>query len=199
MLGRGLNSPVTSSVGRLFDVVSAMLGLKQVTGFEGQAAMMLEFALQGVRTDEHYPFEVTGQSVVARREFAGVAGNPGPAGLPEQGGRSSGDGVSSLIIDWGLMIEAILGDLSRGLGAGLVSARFHNTLTESILAVARRVGEERVVLTGGCFQNRYLTERTVNALDAEGFQPYWHQRVPPNDGSISLGQVVAAMRHLGKE
>jgi hydrogenase maturation protein HypF len=49
-------------------------------------------------------------------------------------------------------------------------------------------------LSGGCFQNRYLTERTVRRLRAEGFQPYWHQHVPPNDGGIALGQVVAARR-----
>jgi hydrogenase maturation protein HypF len=51
-----------------------------------------------------------------------------------------------------------------------------------------------VVLSGGCFQNRYLTERAVRRLSAEGFRPYWHQRVPPNDGGIALGQVVAAQR-----
>ena len=58
------------------------------------------------------------------------------------------------------------------------------------------MGEPQVVLSGGCFQNVYLTERTVNALRNEGFRPYWHQRVPPNDGGISLGQAVAAMRTL---
>jgi hydrogenase maturation protein HypF len=54
-----------------------------------------------------------------------------------------------------------------------------------------------VALSGGCFQNRYLTERTVRRLQAEGFHPYWHQRVPPNDGGIALGQVVAAWRGKG--
>ena len=63
-----------------------------------------------------------------------------------------------------------------------------------MVAVAKRTGQRRVVLTGGCFQNRYLTERTVRRLQAEGFQPYWHQRVPPNDGGIALGQVIAVMR-----
>ena len=57
-------------------------------------------------------------------------------------------------------------------------------------------GETRVVLSGGCFQNRYLTERTIQRLRAEGFHPYWHQRVPPNDGGIALGQVTAAQREL---
>ena len=74
------------------------------------------------------------------------------------------------------------------------SAKFHNALAEAVVAVAKRAGERRVVLSGGCFQNRYLTERTVRRLQTEGFQPYWHQRVPPNDGGIALGQIVAALR-----
>ena len=61
-----------------------------------------------------------------------------------------------------------------------------------IVEVARLVGEPKVVLTGGCFQNAYLIERTVRRLQEEGFRPYWHQRVPPNDGGIALGQIMAA-------
>ena len=92
------------------------------------------------------------------------------------------------------MIEAILADLKRGLPISRISARFHNALAEAIVAVARQIGQQRVVLSGGCFQNRYLTERAVQRLREEGFRPYWHQRVPPNDGGIALGQVVAALR-----
>ena len=62
------------------------------------------------------------------------------------------------------------------------------------MAVAKETGQRRVVLSGGCFQNRYLTERTVLRLRKEGFLPYWHQRVPPNDGGIALGQILAALR-----
>ena len=92
------------------------------------------------------------------------------------------------------MIEAILADVQQGVSVGIISAKFHNALVEGIVAVAKRAGQERVVLSGGCFQNRYLTERAVRRLQAEGFRPYWHQRVPPNDGGIALGQVVAALR-----
>jgi hydrogenase maturation protein HypF len=73
-----------------------------------------------------------------------------------------------------------------------MAAKFHNTLVEMIVAVARRVGEERVALTGGCFQNRYLTERTIQRLREAGFEPAWHRQVPPNDGGIALGQALAA-------
>jgi hydrogenase maturation protein HypF len=90
------------------------------------------------------------------------------------------------------MVRDILVDVAAGIEAGEIAAKFHNTLVEVILAVAQRTREPRVVLTGGCFQNRYLTERAVARLRSEGFHPYWHQRVPPNDGGIALGQAVMA-------
>ena len=96
------------------------------------------------------------------------------------------------------MIAALLGDTVAGTPTGVVAARFHNALADAIVTVARLAGEPRVVLSGGCFQNRYLLERTVPRLRETGFRPYWHQRIPPNDGGISLGQVVAAARGIGK-
>jgi hydrogenase maturation protein HypF len=68
----------------------------------------------------------------------------------------------------------------------------HNTLADLIVEVARQVGLERVALTGGCFQNRYLTERAFHRLQEAGFRPFTHQRVPPNDGGIALGQIAVA-------
>jgi hydrogenase maturation protein HypF len=132
--------------------------------------MELEFALDAFHTDETYP-----------------------ALLGE------GDRQSVIIVDWRPMTLGIINDVRRGVPAGIVSAKFHNTMAESIVAVAQRVGEERVALTGGCFQNKYLTERAVKLLRDEGFRPYWHQRIPPNDGGIALGQIVAAARALRKE
>jgi hydrogenase maturation protein HypF len=96
------------------------------------------------------------------------------------------------IVDWEPMLRTILADVRELVPAGTISARFHNTLAEIIIDVAERVGESRVVLTGGCFQNRYLIERTVGRLSRCGFSPYWHERVPTNDGGISLGQIMAA-------
>jgi hydrogenase maturation protein HypF len=163
MLRRKLNSPQTSSTGRLFDAVASLINLRQQMHFEGQAAMDLEFALDGIETDEHYTLPL-------------VTRHP------------------SLILDWSPMIETILSDVQNGVAGGRISAKFHNALAEAVVAVAKKIGDRRVVLSGGCFQSRYLTERTVRRLQAEGFQPYWHQRVPPNDGGIALGQVVAAQR-----
>jgi hydrogenase maturation protein HypF len=88
-------------------------------------------------------------------------------------------------------VRGIVGDVRRGVPVGRIANRFHNSLTETIVRVAARVGGEQVVLSGGCFQNRVLVERTVRALRARGFRPYWHQRVPPNDGGIALGQLAA--------
>ncbi len=98
-------------------------------------------------------------------------------------------------LDWLPMVREIIKDTAEGHQPKLISAKFHNTMAEMILAVAERVGENRVVLTGGCFQNRYLTEQTISKLKVAGFTPYWHQRVPPNDGGIALGQLYSGKGH----
>jgi hydrogenase maturation protein HypF len=103
------------------------------------------------------------------------------------------DGTSQ-IVDWGPMITEIVEDLRAGEPAGLISAKFHHTLAEIIVQIAQTQAEPKVILTGGCFQNRYLLERSIARLSQAGFKPYWHQRIPPNDGSIALGQVVAAAK-----
>ena len=104
------------------------------------------------------------------------------------------DGDDGMIVDWAPTIRAIVEDVRGSLGAGIPATKFHNTLAEMMVRVAKACGEEKMVLSGGCFQNRYLTERTVKRLREDGFRPYWHQRVPPNDGGIALGQVAAASR-----
>jgi len=103
---------------------------------------------------------------------------------------SLGDGLP-VVIDWEPAIRGILQDRQSGKSVGIVAAKFHNMLAEAIVAVGRKIGEPKIVLSGGCFQNRYLTERSIDRLRQENFRPYWHQRVPPNDGGIALGQVAA--------
>ena len=170
MLERGVNAPLTSSVGRLFDAVASLTGLRQLCTYEGQAAMELEFAVRNGATAGAYEIGIT---------------------------RPSG-AVEPAELDWMPMITALLQDIAKGIDTGTIAARFHNGLVAGIVHLARRTGVERVVLTGGCFQNRYLTETTVQELEAAGFRPYWHQRVPPNDGGIALGQVYAFARaHRG--
>ena len=127
--------------------------------------MDLEFALEGVETDEQYEFEM----LELKEPF---------------------------VIDWGLMIQGVLEDLGHKVPVGKISAKFHNTLIETIITVAKRLGEKQVVLTGGCFQNKYLTERAVYRLRQENLEPYWHRQIPPNDSGIALGQVLAAAQIL---
>jgi len=92
------------------------------------------------------------------------------------------------VIDWGPMIRKILLDLFS-LNHRLIANKFHNTLSEIIVDIAMRTAEKTVVLSGGCFQNVYLIERTITQLKKHGFRPYWHQRIPTNDGGISAGQL----------
>jgi hydrogenase maturation protein HypF len=100
----------------------------------------------------------------------------------------------SLILDWRPMIHELLAVIERGSPVSMAAAVFHNSLVESIVDVAQRIGENCVVLTGGCFQNRYLTERTINRLRQEGFNPHWHRNIPPNDGGLALGQAFWTAR-----
>ena len=97
-----------------------------------------------------------------------------------------------MIVDWQPALEAAIADLRAGLPVPVISAALHCGLAAAIVAVARRVGQPRVALTGGCFQNALLTEATVAALRDAGFDAIWHQRIPPNDGGIALGQAVWA-------
>ena len=101
-----------------------------------------------------------------------------------------------LILDWAPLVRGVLDDVGRGVSTGLIAAQFHNTLVEAIVAVALRSQEKQVILTGGCFQNKYLTERTVSRLRSENIHPYWHRQIPPNDGGIAVGQVLAAAREM---
>jgi hydrogenase maturation protein HypF len=166
MLRRRINAPVTSSAGRLFDAIASLIGVCQKTSFEGQAAMMLEFAAEGATEDSAYPF---------------IVQSPHP----------------SHVIDWQPVVEGILDDLRGSVGTGIIAARFHNTLVEIAVHVAQLLGEPKVVLSGGCFQNRLLTERTIERLQRAGFDVYRHCRIPPNDGGIALGQILAAARARG--
>lgn len=167
MLSRKLNTPLTSSMGRLFDGVAALLGLGQRVSFTGQAAMALEFVIGEQMTEVSYQFEL------------------------------ETEGAPPMIINWIPMLNQILQEIEAGVPAPVIAAQFHNTLVEMIIAVAQQVGESQIVLTGGCFQNRYLLERAIRRLRQAQFCPYWSTGVPVNDGGIALGQVIAARRWAG--
>lgn len=168
---RKINSPLTSSCGRLFDAAAAAAGFTREVTFEGQAAMWLE----------------------------GVADTDEPGEYPIVY-------LDSLCtsIDPAALIRSVAEDIITGTSEEKVAARFHNTVArltaDIIMRLSRQSGIKTVGLTGGCFQNRLLTERTLTLLKAEGLEVLQHESVPPNDGGIALGQAVAAReRWLRKE
>ena len=166
MLQRGVHSPETSSAGRLFDAVASILGLYQRTSFEGQAAMALEFLAEGASAEE---------------------GAYECAILDSDGG---------FVVDWEPLVQGILGDLKGDVPPAAIARRFHHGLAEAVVALAKRMELKNVVLSGGCFQNKLLTERTLQRLRAEGFEAYSPREIPPGDGGIALGQIAAAVWRL---
>jgi hydrogenase maturation protein HypF len=169
MLDRGINAPLCSSAGRLFDATAALLGLCQVASFEGEAAMALEFA-------------------------AGRAG--WSADLPRAMTRAT---AGPIIIDWQPLFAALVAARLDGMAPEPLAAALHDRLIDAIVSIAEIADVRNVVLTGGCFQNVRLTERAVDALRAAGFCPYWHHLVPPNDGGLAVGQIAFAARPLLEE
>lgn len=174
MLETRTNSPLTSSAGRLFDAVSSLIGVTNRANFEGQAAMKLEFMIEKNPQDEFDKRNVYTWNLKKHNE-----------------------GETEYIIDWEPMINEIMLDISE-VNMELIALKFHNTLAEMITEVSKRSGLKKIVLSGGCFQNKYLLEKTIKLLEENDFQVYWHQRVPTNDGGISLGQTFAVSKILNK-
>ncbi len=170
MLAKKLRSPLTTSMGRLFDAVAALLSLHQQVSFEGQAAMALEYLVDRHETGV-YPW-------LARTQ-------------------AQADGHGPLIVwDWAPVLQAVLHDMRAGVAPGVIAARFHRSLVDIIVRTAQTVGETRVALSGGVFQNRILCTWAAQALRQAGFTVLQHRQTPPNDGGISLGQVAVAAARL---
>ncbi|HON08951.1 MAG TPA: carbamoyltransferase HypF, partial [Verrucomicrobiota bacterium] len=171
--------PRTSSAGRLFDAVASIIGLKQICQFEGQAAMELEYAIGDCKIEDEYPISIVGVE----------------DGKPDKNKETK---FLNLMLDWRPLLESIIKDCFNGRSISEISIKFHNSMVKLIIEVAKRIGEKKIVLSGGCFQNRYLTERAVRKLSECGFSVYCHHSVPPNDGGIALGQAVAFSEWLTK-
>jgi hydrogenase maturation protein HypF len=163
MIDRGINSPMTSSSGRVFDAVSALLGIRKEIYYEGQAAIELEMAAG--EEEGTYPFET----------------------------RDLGDRTEIVLEP---IIRGIVSDLQHGVGVQTISSKFHNAIADIIIGmcitIRKASGLDRVVLSGGVFQNNLLIERTFVLLEKNNFKVYTHHRVPPNDGGIALGQAIIA-------
>jgi hydrogenase maturation protein HypF len=170
LLEGGFNSPMVSSLGRLFDAVSSLLQIRDEITFEGQAALALEMSVE-----------------------------EGWEGCYEYGLERGSEGY---IVDPIPLISGIIEDLKAGASLGRMAASFHNTVVQFLLEAAKAAAKEtklnRIVLSGGVFQNVYLLQTFRRDLLKAGLNPIIHQRVPPNDGGIALGQVAIANARVAK-
>ncbi len=173
LVQHNLNTPPTSSAGRLFDAIAALVGVPGSgrATYEGQAAIELELAADGP-TSRAYPFRLSFE----------------------------GDGW---IVETADVIAAVVEDLLAGRLAAEISSTFHRTMAQVIVTVCERVretgGAEAVALSGGTFQNMLLLEQTMELLEERGFVVYTHSRVPANDGGLALGQAILADRAFGED
>ena len=164
MIEKRVNSPLTSSMGRLFDAVSSLLSIRDTVNYEGQAAIELEM-IAAAEGQEEYPFEI-------EEKKRPMVVNP---------------------------IETVAGvvqDLIQGHSTSRISGKFHRTMARLVVETCKRIrlesGLDRVVLSGGVFQNTLLLALVFEGLKGAGFEVYTHHLVPTNDGGISLGQAVIA-------
>jgi hydrogenase maturation protein HypF len=166
----GINSPLCSSTGRLFDAVSALIGVRQETNYEGQAAIELEQMASPGEQGE-YPVDIAEE-----------------------------EGAGALILDPAPLIAAIVEEIKRGADPAIISARFHNAMARAIAQVATRMreatGVSEIVLSGGVFQNHLLLSKALELLEQADFKAYIHHQVPANDGGIALGQAFHALHRL---
>ena len=164
MLERGINAPLTSSCGRLFDAVAALLNIRHSVSYDGQAAIELEALAETADTDKSLPFNLTA-----------VPGSPWE-------------------LDFSPLFPALLSALQAGTAPATLALRFHATVAEAAIDVCVRItrdsGQHRIVLSGGVFQNRLLSEMIYTGLTKQGLDVYTHRLTPPNDGCIALGQAA---------
>ena len=182
-LQSGLQAPLTSSAGRLFDAVAALLGLVSVASHEAQAGLALQAAAD-LATD-------------LAAAAAGAYPLPLRPGAPPR-------------LDWQPLLRALLDDIAAAEPVALCAARFHNGLVAGLVAAvagealkadrtaAANLGPAPVALAGGCFQNRRLLEGLIAALRARGLRPYWPERLPINDGGLAAGQILALRQDLSR-
>ena len=164
MLERGINAPLTSSCGRLFDAVAALLNIRHSVSYDGQAAIELEALAETADMGKSLPFNVTA-----------APGSPWE-------------------LDFSPLLPALLSALQSGTAPATLALRFHVTVAEAAtdvcVRIARDSGQRRIVLSGGVFQNRLLSEMIYTGLTKQGLDVYTHRLTPPNDGCIALGQAA---------
>ncbi|MBL6962941.1 MAG: carbamoyltransferase HypF [Bacteroidetes bacterium] len=166
MIKTKINSPLSSSAGRLFDGVSALLQICRKASFHAEAPMLLE-------------------SIIDQNESGIYAYDPGKN------------------ISFKATFQELIQDIKNKIALSKIAAKFHNTIIQLIFGAVKNISEEynlnKVVLSGGCFQNKYILERVERKLIEYGFDVYTHSKIPSNDGGIALGQIAIAAkkRELG--
>jgi len=203
----GLRSPITSSIGRLFDAAAALCGLRAAVNYEGQAAIELEAACD---PHEHgaYPIRLDATPDPGARAHPNERTEDNSPGGGNGENRANPDGHESapgghecpLVIDPRETIRALVADIRGGTPVGVVAARFHAALAlvtvDACTRAAASHGTEIVVLSGGVFQNRRLLESVSAGLHAAGLRVLVPERLPANDGGISYGQAAVAARRM---
>lgn len=173
MVHQRLNSPLTSSAGRLFDAVAAIAGVRQTVTYEGQAAVELEWLASRCTPKGHYPYAV--EQVVGAND-------------------------APLIVDTRPLIAAVVSDVRNRVEPAVIARRFHSTVVEIIIDVCDRLraatGLNAAALSGGVFMNAIVLQETITRLAEKGFHVYRHREVPPNDGGLSLGQLAIAAARM---
>jgi len=162
----GINAPMTSSLGRLFDAVASIIGLRHRINYEGQAAIELE-AIADPFECGTYPLDIEGD-----------------------------------IVNTKLLLQTIVNDYRNGEKPSKISAKFHNAIVDASLLACKIIREDtgisHVALSGGVWQNKLLTSKMIEKLLQHGFSPLIHHVLPPNDGCISLGQIMVALHQINK-
>jgi len=164
-IDKKINTPLTSSSGRLFDAVAALINLCPVSQFHAEAPMRLESVIDK-SVEAFYPFDIKNE------------------------------------ISFEPTFRAILHDMEKEVSVSVISAKFHNMLIAAVIEMAIRMkkecGSNKVVLSGGTFQNKYLLGNLERKLASKGFDVISHHRIPTNDGGIALGQLVIAAAQKSK-
>jgi len=164
MIDGSINSPLTSSAGRLFDSAASMVLMKDKAAFEAEL-----------------PIELENMALEACRDSYGFDLKPGK---------------DTSVINVSKIIRGVINDISKDIDRSVIASRFHNTIADVVLKVSlnlrKRFGANKIVLSGGVFQNRYLSARAIEILSSEDFEVYRNSNVPTNDSGIPIGQIAIA-------
>lgn len=194
-LSRGVQSPRTSSMGRLFDAVAALLGLGAQISFEGQAAMGLQFAAEEAffgSVKDHSSIE--GQSEFQDRGLGTIYGEKHNVVSP-----LTIVGKDPLVLDWQPLVESLLSAVRAGISRSQLAWGFHQRLVEATFELAEALKPRGLVCSGGCFQNQLLRRLIRRESKRRGLPVWLAQRIPPGDGGLALGQLWLTARMLRGE